>query len=91
MWIQQNTGKLVKQFADDTPLIVTTLQKLNTAIRREKHLKVMGELKDKKMIFIFDECHRSQFGDTHKRITEYFDNVQMFGFTGTPIFCKKCD
>ena len=85
----KNTGKLVKQFADDTPLIVTTLQKLNTAIRREKHLKVMGELKDKKMIFIFDECHRSQFGDTHKRITEYFDNVQMFGFTGTPIFAKN--
>lgn len=81
-----NTKKLVEQFADDTPLIVTTLQKLNTAISKERHLKVMGELKDKRMVFIFDECHRSQFGETHKRITDYFQNVQMFGFTGTPIF-----
>ncbi len=81
-----NTGKLVEQFGDDTPLIVTTLQKFNTAISKDRHLKTMEELKDKKMVFIFDECHRSQFGDTHKRIKEYFDNVQMFGFTGTPIF-----
>ncbi|NQZ15025.1 MAG: type I restriction endonuclease subunit R [Alphaproteobacteria bacterium] len=84
-----NTGRLVEQFADDTPLIVTTLQKLNTAISKERHLKTMEDLKDKKMIFIFDECHRSQFGDTHKRIKEYFDNVQMFGFTGTPIFADN--
>ncbi len=84
-----NTGRLVEQFADDTPLIVTTLQKLNTAISKDRHLKTMGDLKDKKMIFIFDECHRSQFGDTHKRIKEYFDNVQMFGFTGTPIFADN--
>ncbi|KLN62180.1 deoxyribonuclease HsdR [Kiloniella spongiae] len=81
-----NTGKLVEQFSDDTPLIVTTLQKLNAAISKDRHLKTMEDLKDKKMVFIFDECHRSQFGATHKRIKEYFDNVQMFGFTGTPIF-----
>ncbi len=81
-----NTGKLVEQFSNDTPLIVTTLQKLNNAISRERHLKTMDELKDKKMIFIFDECHRSQFGQTHKQIKDYFENVQMFGFTGTPIF-----
>ena len=81
-----NTKHLVEQFADDTPLIVTTIQKLNTAISKEHHLKMMEDLKDKKMIFIFDECHRSQFGETHKRIKEYFENVQMFGFTGTPIF-----
>lgn len=81
-----STGKLVEQFGNDTLLIVTTLQKLNTAISKERHLKTMEGLKDKKMVFIFDECHRSQFGDTHKRIKEYFDNVQMFGFTGTPIF-----
>ncbi len=81
-----NTGKLVEQFGNDTPLIVTTLQKLNTAISKDRHLKTMEDLKDKKMVFIFDECHRSQFGDTHKRIKEYFENVQMFGFTGTPIF-----
>lgn len=84
-----NTGRLVEQFADDTPLIVTTLQKLNTAISKDRHFKTMEDLKDKKMIFIFDECHRSQFGDTHKRIKEYFDNVQMFGFTGTPIFADN--
>lgn len=81
-----STGQLVKQFADDTKIIVTTLQKLNTAISRDKHLASMGDLKDKRMVFIFDECHRSQFGDTHKRITEFFPLVQMFGFTGTPIF-----
>lgn len=84
-----NTGKLVEQFANDTPLIVTTLQKLNAAISKDRHLKTMEDLKDKKMIFIFDECHRSQFGETHKRIKEYFDNVQMFGFTGTPIFADN--
>jgi len=84
-----NTGKLVEQFGNDTPLIVTTLQKLNTAITKDRHLKTMEHLKDEKMIFIFDECHRSQFGDTHKRIKEYFDNVQMFGFTGTPIFADN--
>ena len=81
-----NTAKLVEQFSNDTPLIVTTLQKLNTAISKERHLATMGPLKDKRMVFIFDECHRSQFGETHKRIKDYFDNVQLFGFTGTPIF-----
>lgn len=84
-----NTSNLVKQFADDTPLIVTTLQKLNTAISRDRHLKTMDDLKDKRMVFIFDECHRSQFGETHKRITDFFQNVQMFGFTGTPIFAEN--
>ena len=84
-----NTRSLVKQFTDDTPIIVTTLQKLNTAISRQKHLEKMGALKDKRMVFIFDECHRSQFGDTHRRIVEYFPNVQMFGFTGTPIFAQN--
>ena len=84
-----NTANLVKQFANDTPLIVTTLQKLNTAISNPRHLKVMDDLKDKRMVFIFDECHRSQFGETHKRITDFFQNVQMFGFTGTPIFAEN--
>ena len=59
-----NTNKLVKQFKDDTPLIVTTIQKLNNAITHERHLMKMDKLKDKKIIFIFDECHRSQFGET---------------------------
>lgn len=81
-----NTKRLVEQFADDTPLIVTTLQKLNNAISSQKYLSSMTGLQDRRMVFIFDECHRSQFGDTHNRIKAFFHNVQMFGFTGTPIF-----
>lgn len=84
-----NTRKLVQQFGDDTPLIVTTLQKLNTAIQSDRYKNTMSGLQDKRMVFIFDECHRSQFGDTHNRIKDYFPNVQMFGFTGTPIFAKN--
>ena len=84
-----NTKALVKQFTDDTKLIVTTIQKLNTAISKLKYEQAMAELKDKRIVFIFDECHRSQFGDTHKRIKEFFGNSQMFGFTGTPIFADN--
>ncbi|MDF1817522.1 MAG: type I restriction endonuclease subunit R [Immundisolibacteraceae bacterium] len=84
-----NTGQLVKQFTDETPLIVTTLQKLNNAIASPKHLGRMAALQDKRMVFIFDECHRSQFGETHNRIKAFFHNVQMFGFTGTPIFAAN--
>ena len=84
-----NTRKLVKQFGDDTPLIVTTLQKLNTAIHKDRYAKTLAPLQDQRMVFIFDECHRSQFGDTHKRIKAYFPRVQMFGFTGTPIFAEN--
>ena len=83
----ENTTKLVKQFDDDnTPLIITTIQKLNNAITRKAHRDTMEEKADKRIVFIFDECHRSQFGDTHKNITAFFNNAQMFGFTGTPIF-----
>jgi type I restriction enzyme R subunit len=84
-----DTKTLVRQFTDDTKLIVTTLQKLNTAISKTQHLKQMEKLKGERIIFIFDECHRSQFGDTHRRITEFFTNHQMFGFTGTPIFAEN--
>lgn len=84
-----NTRELVKQFSDDTKLIVTTIQKLNTAISHERHLVKMDKLKDKKIVFIFDECHRSQFGEIHKRIITYFTNHQLFGFTGTPIFAEN--
>lgn len=84
-----NTHSLVKQFSNDTKLIVTTIQKLNTAVLKQSHLTHMDKLKDKRIVFIFDECHRSQFGDTHKRIKEYFSNAQMFGFTGTPIFADN--
>lgn len=94
-----NTSNLVKQFigtyidkkgeAKPSKLIVTTIQKLNTAISKLKYEGKMAELKDKRIIFIFDECHRSQFGETHKRIKEFFNNSQMFGFTGTPIFADN--
>ncbi|MFD2256133.1 type I restriction endonuclease subunit R [Luteolibacter algae] len=84
-----NTKKLVKQFTDDTKLIVTTIQKLNTAISKAAYLKQMEALRDERIVFIFDECHRSQFGDTHKRIVEFFRDHQMFGFTGTPIFADN--
>ena len=81
-----NTATLVKQFGSDSKLIVTTIQKLNNAISNSRHALKMDKLKDEKIVFIFDECHRSQFGETHRRITEYFTNHQLFGFTGTPIF-----
>lgn len=81
-----NTKTLVKQFGNETPLIVTTIQKLNTAIEKTKYLANMEHLKDKRVVFIFDECHRSQFGETHNRIKSFFHKAQLFGFTGTPIF-----
>ncbi len=82
----EDTRHLVQQFSNDnTRLIVTTIQKLNNAINNGGYLTKMEKLKDKKVVFIFDECHRSQFGDTHRRITKFFTNHQMFGFTGTPI------
>lgn len=84
-----NTMQLVKQFSDDTKLIVTTIQKLNTAISKKQYLGKMEKLKDEKIVFIFDECHRSQFGETHSRIKSFFNNIQMFGFTGTPIFADN--
>jgi len=84
-----NTKQLVKQFSDDTKLIVTTIQKLNTAISKKQYLGKMEKLKQEKIIFIFDECHRSQFGETHSRIKSFFNNIQMFGFTGTPIFADN--
>lgn len=84
-----NTKALVKQFENDTKLIVTTIQKLNTAISKKQYLEKMDKLKDERIVFIFDECHRSQFGDTHNRIKAFFNNIQMFGFTGTPIFADN--
>lgn len=74
-------GELIK-----TDLIITTIQKLNNAINKESYLNSMESLKDKNIVFIFDECHRSQFGETHLNITKFFTNAQMIGFTGTPIF-----
>jgi len=83
-----DTQALVKQFGDTTKLLVTTIQKLNNAITG-RYDSVMQKLKDERIVFIFDECHRSQFGDTHNRIKKFFNNHQMFGFTGTPIFADN--
>lgn len=91
-----NTKILVNQFmgvhkdkkgvAKESNLIITTIQKLNTAISKAHYLKDMEALREKNIVFIFDECHRSQFGETHKNITGFFTHAQLIGFTGTPIF-----
>lgn len=86
-----NTRSLVKQLAGDHKLIVTTIQKLNAAISKDRYLPQIGDLQDKRVIFIFDECHRSQFGATHKKITNFFTVAQLFGFTGTPIFADNAN
>ena len=83
----KNTSTLVAQLGQThDKLIVTTLQKLNIAISSDYYADQIGYLKDKKVVIIFDECHRSQFGDTHRNIKRFFNQAQMFGFTGTPIF-----
>lgn len=85
-----NTRNLVKQLKDkNRKLIVTTIQKLDIAIGRESYLEQFEYLRGEKVIIIFDECHRSQFGQTHKRIKEFFKKSQLFGFTGTPIFADN--
>ena len=97
-----NTAALVRRLQSDDyadKVIVTTIQKLGLALdENSKHNKQnlaqgrstfkqrLGQLRDKRMVFIFDECHRSQFGENHKAIKEFFPNSQLFGFTGTPIF-----
>lgn len=84
-----DTQSLVNQLTNDTNLIVTTIQKLNTAIRKSHFSQLMSKIQHEKIVFIFDECHRSQFGETHARIKGFFTRAQMFGFTGTPIFAEN--
>lgn len=85
--ITDKTSTLVKQIKDVTkPLIVTTIQKMANAINSSQYASVMDKYKEDKVIFIIDECHRSQFGDMHKAINKHFVNAQYFGFTGTPRF-----
>lgn len=97
-----NTGALVRRLLSDDyadKVIVTTIQKLGLALDenskrnkgREKqglstYKDLLAPLRDKRVVFIFDECHRSQFGDNHQAIKEFFPKAQLFGFTGTPIF-----
>ena len=86
-----NTDDLIRKFNDpNVRIIVTTIQKLNNAISGRNLFK-MKSIQDERMVFIFDECHRSQFGDTHKNIVGYFNNIQLFGFTGTPILAENAD
>ena len=78
---------LSNDYADK--VIVTTIQKLGLALddnNSRNYKKVLEPLSKKRVVFIFDECHRSQFGDNHKAIKEFFPRAQLFGLTGTPIF-----
>lgn len=85
-----NTGQFVDQMiSSNYNIIVTTIQKLNNAISKPHYLKQMETIKDKRIVFLFDECHRTQFGETHVKINEFFTNKQFFGFTGTPIFADN--
>ncbi|WP_312684177.1 type I restriction endonuclease subunit R [Mammaliicoccus sciuri] len=80
-----NTSQLVRQLNDrGLPLIVTTIQKMSKAI--QSNPKALEQYKTNKVIFIIDECHRSQFGDMHRIVRQHFNNAQYFGFTGTPRF-----
>lgn len=86
-----NTDDLIRKFNDpNVSIIVTTIQKLNNAISGRNLVK-MKSIQNERMVFIFDECHRSQFGDTHKNIVNYFSNIQLFGFTGTPILAENAN
>jgi len=86
--VTDNTHSLIKQLTDNTKLVLTTIQKLNNAVS-ERFKNSIEPLRHKKIVFIFDECHRSQFGETHERITKFFEKSQLIGFTGTPIFAEN--
>lgn len=87
-----NTETLVRRLLSDDyadKVIVTTIQKLGLALdgsNKRNYKERLEPLRKQRMVFIFDECHRSQFGENHKAIKEFFPNAQLFGFTGTPIF-----
>lgn len=83
----RSTRSLVEQLADPKRrLAITTIQKLNTALSGDKYAASLADIRQGRVVFIFDECHRSQFGEAHRRIRHAFPQAQMFGFTGTPIF-----
>lgn len=81
------TDVLVKQIEDVMkPFIVTTIQKMANAVKNPRYEKIMDIYRDERVVFIIDECHRSQFGEMHTNISRHFKNAQYFGFTGTPRF-----
>lgn len=83
-----NTAVLKKQLGDpNTKIIITTIQKLSILIKKQKNHAAYG----KPIVFMFDECHRSQFGDMHESITKTFKKYFLFGFTGTPIFAMNAN
>ena len=85
-----DTRALVRQMGDpDARLVVTTIQKLNAALAKDRHAAAMERIRGDRIVFIFDECHRSQFGEGHARIRAHFAQAQMFGFTGTPILAAN--
>ncbi len=91
-----NTEKLVRRMLSDAyanKVIVTTIQKLGLALDADnKNFRErLKPLSDKRIVLIFDECHRSQFGENHRAIKEFFPNAQLFGFTGTPIFDENAN
>ena len=88
----KNTHSLVKQFKDSSrKMLITTFQKLVKAVGDGRFMSEISYFRDKKVVLIFDECHRSQFGEMHKKMTEFFQNAQLFGFTGTPIFSENAN
>lgn len=90
-----NTEKLVQRLLSNNyadKVIVTTIQKLGRALdgtQKREYKKRLEPLRNKRIVFIFDECHRSQFGENHQTIKDFFPNSQLFGFTGTPIFAEN--
>lgn len=84
-----NTYQLINKLSGNSKILITTIQKLNCAVTRDYYNKHLQEVRNKKVVMIFDECHRSHFGDCHKNIVGFFHNLQIFGFTGTPIFVEN--
>lgn len=84
-----NTDELVKRLHSNSKIIITTIQKLNAAVSKQWYSSRIEEIHHSRIVMIFDECHRSHFGDCHKNIVKFFDNTQIFGFTGTPIFVEN--
>ena len=84
-----NTDELVKRLHGNSKIIITTIQKLNAAVSKQWYSRRIEEIRHFRIVMIFDECHRSHFGDCHKNIVRFFDNTQIFGFTGTPIFVEN--